>query len=158
MSNDRTESINIRIASRNIPSEPLQPFLNCRPTSTKYAWFPIVDYRRHIKQPLKTYNTYKPSKVFLPTSTTAPRSGFEVNVESDLRSQIFSLQSADQSVYVPTKESDMYILNYLSKDTPPISQTDLLFRKDVLPPFNPNTLNNKTSGFNISTRQHLFNL
>ena len=40
---------NSRIYERNIPSQPLQPYLDVRAVSTKYSFLPIVDPRKENK-------------------------------------------------------------------------------------------------------------
>jgi hypothetical protein len=135
------------MALRNLPSKPLKPFINCRPVSTKYSWFPIVDLRRHVKYPLNDYPYFETEQTFYPGTSKAPFSGYEVNLESEFRNQIFALQSADQAVYVPKPSSDLY-------------QPTIQFIENTqhLPTFNPNTLRSKTTGFNNSTRQDILNL
>ena len=45
----RTEELNQRISSRNIPSNQLQAQFDIRPVSSKYAKMPIVDrHENHI--------------------------------------------------------------------------------------------------------------
>lgn len=158
-SSERTESINRRLSQRNIPTYPLQPNINCRPVTTKYAFFPLVDLRRHIPYPLKTYPPYNSSTNFNPSDLQAPVNGFvnNINLESELRNQIFAIQRCSQSVYVPKPTSDMY-QDYLTvKTAPPESHADL-FRTEKWSSFNPNSYNFKTQGFNNSTRNDIKNL
>ena len=46
------EEENKKLYDRNIPSQPLQPYLNVRPVMTKYSFLPIVDPRRDLSVPL----------------------------------------------------------------------------------------------------------
>ena len=115
MNNEPTNSqiqlqTNQRIYDRNIPSAPLQPYLSVRPASTKYSIMPIVDPRRKINVPLNVMPTYNPSATFNPGNDEGPWSGYasNVNVESELKNQIYALQSCDQAVYVPSSKSDLY--------------------------------------------------
>ena len=158
MSLERNQQINTRISDRNISTYPLQPNINCRPVSTKYAVFPLIDLRRHVKYPLQTYAPFNSSTNFNPSNLTAPPSGFSdnVNLESELRNQIFALQRCSQSVYVPKPSSDMYQDYMNTKAT--ASQHQDLFTEQKWTPFNPNTFNFKTQGFNNSTRNDLKNL
>lgn len=107
---DRVEELNKRMGSRNNIEKPLEPNFNLRPTSTKYDHFPAID-----KQPTpctkKGYAPYKVSDQFFNGNSKAPTSGYfsNIDLESNLRNQHFALQKgANQSVYVPTSESDMY--------------------------------------------------
>jgi hypothetical protein len=101
---------NQRIYDRNIPSAPLQPYLSVRPASTKYSIMPVVDPRRKINVPLPVMPTYNQSTTFNPGNDSGPWSGYasNVNVESELKNQIYALQNCDQAVYVPSSKSDLY--------------------------------------------------
>lgn len=101
---------NQRIYDRNIPSAPLQPYLSVRPASTKYSIMPIVDPRRKLNVPLHVMPTFNPSTAFNPGNDEGPYSGYatNINVESELKNQIYAIQSCDQAVYVPTSKSDLY--------------------------------------------------
>jgi hypothetical protein len=122
MNNEPTSSqiqlqTNQRIYDRNIPSAPLQPYLSVRPASTKYSIMPIVDPRRKINVPLNVMPTYNPSATFNPGNDEGPWSGYasNVNVESELKNQIYALQSCDQAVYVPSSNSDLYNYGFTPK-------------------------------------------
>lgn len=98
---------------RNVPSSSLQPYLEVRPVATKYSYFPVVDPRipsNQIATKQAIYPTYNVETTFNPGTRMAPWSGFatNVNLESELRNQIFALQRCSQSVYVPSSTSDMY--------------------------------------------------
>ena len=154
-----TDSINRRIYDRNIPSQILQPYLNVRPVMTKYSIMPIVDPRAPIKTPLEQMPVYNTSKVFNPGNATAPWSGYasNVNVESELRNQIYALQKCSQSVYVPSSESDLY--HFSMKNN--VGQSNItqpfpdLFKTDLYSDFNPNSEQIAKGQFNNHTRQQL---
>ena len=78
-------------------------------------------------------------------------SGFfnNVNTESLLRNQFFALQKSDQSVYVPSSNSDLYNVNVVSK--PVVQPHPDLFQKTEFKPFNPNVVNGGTQIFNNFT-------
>ena len=99
-----------RIYERNIPSAPLQPYLNSRPVSTKYSFFPIIEPKKPIQTPLQVQPIYNIKHTFNPGNATAPYSGYadKVNVESQLRNQVYALQRSNQAVYVPSSHSDLY--------------------------------------------------
>jgi hypothetical protein len=129
---------NKRIYDRNIPSQMLQPYLDARPVMTKYSFLPVVDPRKHNSVNLQQMPTYNVHKVFNPGNTKSPYSGFatQVNVESELRNQIYALQKCSQSVYVPNSTSDLYNYNF---DIKRKSQSHpLLFEDQSFSQFNPN--------------------
>jgi len=112
----RTE-INARLYDRNIPSAPLQPYLDVRPVSTKYSILPVVDPRKPITTPLTVQPIYNVGNTFNPGSATAPYSGYasHVNTESELKNQIYALQKSSQAVYVPSSHSDLYNEPFIQK-------------------------------------------
>jgi hypothetical protein len=111
------QETNTRIYDRNIPSQMLQPYLDVRPVMTKYSYFPIVDPRRELKVPLQQMPVFNPHTMFNPGNTQSPWSGFasNINLESELRNQIYALQSCSQSVYVPNSNSDLYTYQFQPK-------------------------------------------
>jgi hypothetical protein len=138
-SSEIMETINNRIYERNIPSHILQPYLSVRPALTKYSILPIVDPRAIINTPMEQLATYNVQQVFNPGNTTSPWSGFasSINVESELRNQIYALQSCSQSVYVPSSNSDLYNVSF--NNTSNISQPfPELFNQEKFCSFDPN--------------------
>jgi len=113
---------NIRMYERNIPSGPLQPYLNVRPVSTKYSIMPIVDPRKKINVPFNVIPTFNMGSTFDPGNAPGPWSGYasQINTESELKNQIYALQNCDQSVYVPNSTSDLY--NYRFKPSSNVQQ------------------------------------
>jgi hypothetical protein len=77
-----------------------------------------------------------------------------VNLESELRNQIYALQSCSQAVYVPDSSSDLY--NPMIHNNKP--ENELLFKKEHFDKFNPNTENLGYLKFNNCTRQQLRNI
>lgn len=148
------QETNTRIYDRNIPSQMLQPYLDVRPVMTKYSYFPIVDPRKNINVPLTVQPTFNPHTVFNPGNTQSPWSGFasKINVESELRNQIYALQKCSQATYVPSSNSDLYNYGFTPKQG---EQThSLLFQNESFQQFNPNP-DSKTVGadmFMNSTR------
>jgi hypothetical protein len=147
--------INHRIYDRNVPSSALQPYLDVRPVSTKYSRFPIVDPRKTINVPLTQEPTYNIHYTFNPGDRMAPWSGFasNINLESELRNQIYALQSCSQAVYVPDSKSDLYNPMFYNNQ----QENELLFKKEKFDNFNPNTENLGYLKFNNCTRQQLRN-
>ena len=106
--NDRVDELNNRIFDRFHPVQGLKPNFDIRPVQTKYAHFPIVDRRSQllVNTDIAEYST---GQFFVPS--VGRITGFinNVNTESNLRNQFFALQhGADQGVYVPSSDSDMY--------------------------------------------------
>jgi hypothetical protein len=132
------EQTNKRIYDRNIPSQMLQPYLDVRPVMTKYSYFPIVDPRKEISVPMEQMPTYNVNKVFNPGNTTSPWSGFasNINLESELRNQVYALQKCSQAVYVPNSNSDLY--DYKFKTVTQPNPHELLFQNESFSQFNPN--------------------
>lgn len=150
---------NTRVYDRNIPSQLLQPYFSPRAVSTKYSIMPIVDPRKEISVKTMNYPTYNTNMVFNPGNSTSPWSGFSsnVNVESELRNQIFALQKCSQSVYVPNSQSDLYEYNFQ-----PANDVDQkfsgLFTRENFDPFNPNPENLASGVFLNSTRADVKNI
>jgi len=147
------DETNSRIYDRNIPSKVLQPYISARPVMTKYSHLPIVDPRKKNTVPLMQAPNFNTRNTFNPGNTQSPWGGFasSVNVESELRNQIYALQKCSQSVYVPTSKSDLYEVNMVQQQS---AQHSLLFEENHFGNFNPNP-NPKFVGtaiFNNSTR------
>ena len=132
------EETNTRIYDRNIPSQMLQPYLDVRPVMTKYSYFPIVDPRKELSVPLEQMPTFNVGKVFNPGNATAPWSGYasNVNLESELRNQVYALQKCSQATYVPNSNSDLYKYDFKSVRQP--NPHELLFENQGFSQFNPN--------------------
>lgn len=156
---DIQNTTNNRLYSRNIPSAPLQPYLNVRPVNTKYSVFPIVDPRAKIDTPLTQMPVYNQTKIFNPSNTRGPWSGYasSIETESELRNQIYALQSSSQAVYVPSSQSDLYHYQFHSNSQNP-SIFPELFKTEQFQSFNPNPENIGNLRFNNCTRQEIRNL
>jgi hypothetical protein len=156
------EQTNTRIYNRNIPSQPLQPYLDSRPVLTKYSIMPIVDPRKQIDVPLIQLATYSPHAIFNPGNDFGPWSGFSSNVnhESELRNQIFALQSCSQATYVPSSKSSLYEVKWQNKAKSMSQPFPDLFKKEEFLPTNPNAYSEKIGYalFNNATRQQLKDL
>jgi hypothetical protein len=152
----RQQTVYLRTAERNIPSQPLQPYLDARPVMTKYSILPIVDPRKPIETPLIQQATYTPEKIYNPGNDSGPWSGYASNInhESDLRNQIFALQSCTQAAYIPSSKSNLYQVNFqnTSKPQQPFPE---LFKNQQFSPNNPNPNSDKIGFalFNNATRQ-----
>ena len=153
---NKHNATNTRLFNRNLPSQTLQPYLDVRPVLTKYSYLPIVDPRKQVDTKLVQMPTYNQSQTFNP-GNNAPWSGFSsnVNLESELRNQIFALQKSNQSVYVPSSKSDLYQYSFNLQNTP--QSHSLLFEQNNFHDFNPNPNSNIVGSdiFNNSTRTQL---
>jgi hypothetical protein len=116
---ERIDELNDRIASRQFADFPLEPNYDPRPLSTKYTHFHLVDSSP--KSSTTSSIQYPPYQVganFNPGSDRAPPSGYSttVDLESVLRNQTIAIQrGADQGVYVPTTNSDLYNVSITSR-------------------------------------------
>ena len=154
----RTNATNLRTFERNIPSGILQPYLDARPCSTKYTTLSVIDPRKVIKTPLIQRATFNPQQTFNPGNDTAPWAGYasKVNLESELRNQVYALQSSSQSIYVPGSSSSLYNVKWENKKIMEQPFNDL-FKTQQFNSFNPNPYS-ETIGyeiFNNATRQQL---
>jgi len=155
-SSQKQQTVYLRTSERNIPSQPLQPYLDARPVLTKYSILPIVDARRQVDTPLIQQSTYNIEKIFNPGNDTAPWSGYASNInnESELRNQIFALQTCSQATYIPSSKSSLYKRSWenTNKDQQPFPN---LFQNEQFCPVNPNRNPEKVGYalFNNSTRQ-----
>lgn len=160
-SSQRTSQINERIYERNIPSAPLQPYLDARPVLTKYSILPIVDYRAPVSVPLIQRPTYNPHQTFNPGNRAAPWSGFSSNicVESDLRNQYAALQSCPQAYYIPSSQSSLYRVVWENKSDAHIQQPfpDLFQQEPLVSSRHPNPDPSKIGYmmFQNATRQQM---
>lgn len=154
----KQQTMSLRTYMRNIPSQPLQPYLDARPVTTKYTVLPIIDTRQPVKTPLIQQATYTPERIYNPGNYSGPWSGFASNVnhESELRNQIYPLQSCSQAVYVPSSKSNLYQVKWENnyKQIQPFSE---LFKNETFSPSNPNCHPDKVGSamFNNATRQQI---
>jgi hypothetical protein len=131
---------NNRIYDRNLPSQLLQSYIDVRPVMTKYSYFPVVDPRAQPTVPLNVQPVYNVHNTFNPGNTFSPWSGYaaNVNVESELKNQIYALQKCSQSQYVPNSNSDLYQNKFQSKNDKSLGMHNLLFEDYKFCDFNPN--------------------
>jgi hypothetical protein len=126
---------------------------------TKYSILPILDPRVAIKVPMTQFPTYSSEQTFNPGNTISPWSGFasNVNIESQLRNQIYPLNKCNDDVYVPSSNSDLYHSSFKTNSN--IKQEfEGLFHTEIFNKFNPNPSNLSQSPFNNSTRVDIKNM
>jgi len=150
---------NHRIYNRNIPSQPLQAYLNIRPTMTKYSILPILEPRVASKVQMTQFPTYSSQQTFNPGNTVSPWSGFasNVNIESQLRNQIYPLNKCNDDVYVPNSNSDLYEFSFNHNNNVK-QEFEGLFHNEMFNKFNPNPRNLSQCPFNNNTRVDIKNL
>lgn len=156
--NSRTEELNNRISTRNVPSGALQAQFGIRPVSTKYATMPLADQRVFANVPIQQQPIYNIANTFNPGTGQAPWAGFAENIndESRLRNQFFALQhGAGQAYYIPAKSSDMYVANVPRTAQQLIQPFPDLFVKPTFEQFNPCLKTLGTNLFENCTRQQL---
>lgn len=115
--NERVDELNTRIESRMFSDSPLEPNFDPRPVPTKQSVFPVVNRRKPVNETRIPYPDYSQKAVFNPGNDRAPVSGYINNVDTEtvLRNQAFSLQKDDKNVYVPSSNSDLYKTTVVSK-------------------------------------------
>lgn len=154
--------MNTKIYDRNIPSAPVQPYLDVRPVMTKYSLLPIIDPRKKINEVMEQQPVYNTSAVFNPGNTKSPWSGYasNINTETELRNQIFALQKSDNAVYVPQSTSDLYTYSFNTKKQPGDNKNEhsLLFHNEQFNTFDPTPNNIHLGLFNNYTRTQLNSL
>ncbi len=164
----RTQDINERLYARNISSEPLQPYLEARAVSTKYAVLPVIDFRRPVSVPLHQDPVFNTNTAFNPGDGFGPWSGFatKVNDESVLRNQIYANQKCGAAEYIPSSNSDLYKVHWTNKKDKNTNDGSLqkqpnnhpyLFEEAQFAPHNPNPAFDKIGAalFHNSTRHQL---
>ena len=157
-SDERNKQINTRMSERNIPSQPLKPNFDFRPEQTKFTLPTQIKPKIIVNDSQrKNYPSYNVKQIFNPGNDRSPVDGYFENIdkESLLRNQIHPLQKADQSVYIPSSNSDLYKTMIQSKKE--IQPHPYLFTEQRFQPFNPNPDNLGKKTFNNSTRVDLRN-
>jgi hypothetical protein len=123
---------------------------------------PIVDPRQQIETPLIQQATFTPETTYNPGNDKGPWSGYASNInhESELRNQIFALQSCAQAAYVPSSKSNLYQVNWQNKNNTQQQPFPDLFKNEKFCPFNPNPNPNIIGYalFNNATRQQVKDL
>lgn len=149
----RTNTMNERVYSRLIPSQPLQPYLSVAPVQTKYTILPVVNHRTPAKEKVTQQPVYNIRNTFNP-GTGAPWSGFasEINTESSLRNQVYAIQKCSQAVYVPKSTSDLYNIQFSVNNAPSQQPFPNLFTEYIAPNGAEKTRTKGSSLFNNSTR------
>lgn len=105
----RVEEINQRLIPFQGSSQGiLTPVLKMRPVTTRRDFFPCVERRRLVQEPIQ--NDSRPFKIssgFCAGNDSAPRSGYCVDVESILQPRK-PATTDDRDAYIPHSRSDLY--------------------------------------------------
>lgn len=107
---DRHREDNARIAERHTSDHAMPVALDVRPVPTKYVHLPTVDQRRPTNEGLAQYPVFQTSTMFNPGNAGGPWTGFAGNVdlESELRNQVYAFQCCPQATYIPPQSSTLY--------------------------------------------------
>jgi len=151
----RDNQINQDLYKRNIPSEPLKPLYNLpMPISTKYQVFPSVYKKSSSIEPLKSYRKYSNETTFYTGGCKAPDFHSKVDIESELRNQIYALQNAPQNTWIPNSNSGLYSHTFTNSHL--VQQPhEFLFKTEDFEKFNPNKHNLGYQLFGNNTRIQL---
>ena len=161
---DRVEELNHRLTNRNLPSDMLEPVFDPRPANTKGGLMPVLTPHKEPTESFYSYKTYHPETTFAPATRSPPFKGFceRVNDESELRGQVFALQRSEKPVFVPSSQSDMFVVDVPFK---PIMNEDIkhmykeLFKEENFNTFNPDpTPQSGKQFFNNDTKQNVKNI
>jgi len=134
----RTQDLNDRIFSRNVPyfSNPVR--YNTRSVETKYSVMPIISSNDDCKN-------------------TNVKDGYSADVETVLHNRQFALQRSELNEYVPSSSSALYN-DYIPQQTGSGNPHPLLNNVGQKPAFNPNKYNLGGQRFNNATRNQLLNV
>lgn len=115
---ERTQRLNERIYTRNIPSHGPQMVFDPRPVRTRQVLFPMVDCYMPSSVPVIERSTYTQDQVFHPGSS-APFNGYQsgIDQESKLQNRFFPHQKATQSKYIPSSRSTLYEWNTVNNSS-----------------------------------------
>jgi len=111
--NERVDELNDRISTRWFPDLAFAPNFDPRPVPTKYEVLPIINHRAPPVEGtrIQQYPPFDVMHTFNPGNSKAPVQGYlsNVDIETKLLNLGTALQhGADQGVYVPSSNSDMY--------------------------------------------------
>lgn len=163
---DRSNFMNTEISKRNIPSGFIQPYIDIKPVSTKFMVMPSHNLRNPsffgLEEGKKQITTegvngttvFNIEHTFNPGNKKPPNWANYVNVESELRNQIFALQKGERHVYVPEHTSSLYYHNFKNNNVQN-QPHEKLFITESFENFNPNPHNLGFQIFNNNTRVQL---
>jgi|TARA_Y100000992_G_scaffold291954_1_gene248898 hypothetical protein len=106
----RDNELNERIKERNMVYVKTNINLGIRPESTKYGYKPIMDRPVSNTVPIQKTDLFHVNTHYLPGNRQGPWDGFasRIHDESQLRNMFFANTKAQQGVYIPSSNSDLY--------------------------------------------------
>ena len=107
----RTEELNDRLRSRISVDAPLRPNHAPRAVNTRQMLMPTADTRPATTVGFGSYRDYSCATNHATITTCGPPREFLANIDTEtiLRNHVHALQrGADQSVYVPSSQSELY--------------------------------------------------
>jgi hypothetical protein len=107
----RVDELNDRIHQRVQSDQVLPMQLDPRAVPTKYSIFPMIDRRTKPTEKRAAKPAYHVEQVFAPIGRKGPTEYFLANVDTETVLQnrhVVYQKFADQSVYVPNSNSDLY--------------------------------------------------
>ena len=142
-----------KIYNRNVPDSQLEAMYSFRSVPTRYVKYPALN-TRVIDGVSDKREFYSVEDTFNPGNAKGPYSGYVKNLdlENNLRNSYFALQKCNQSVYVPSSESNLYNSMINDHTNPKDIAHSLLFEKQDLKPFNPDPKNKSYKIFSNHTR------
>jgi hypothetical protein len=117
----RVDELNDRIHQRVQSDHSLPVQYDPRAVPTKYSIFPIFDRRAKPESKPPSKPTYDVQKVFAPIGRRGPVDYFLANVDTETVLQnrhVVYQKFADQSVYVPHSNSDLYRVEAVGRQEP----------------------------------------
>ena len=108
----RDNELNERIKQRNMVYVKTNIHLGVRPESTKYGYKPIIDRPESNTVPIQHTKLFNVENDYLPGNRQGPWDGFvsHIHDESVLRNMFFANTKCQQSIYVPSSNSELYEL------------------------------------------------
>ena len=158
---ERVDELNARYMDRQFCDKPLKPNFDIRSVPTKYSVFPLIDRRAPHQEPIHKYADHQSHSNFCPNMPRGPVGGFLQNVETEsiLRNQYFASQKgADQGVYVPGANSDLYRVDVVGRQeiqTHPTISAQFQFERQIHPNLASNQIGQDR--FHNNTRTQLRN-
>ena len=158
---DRTTELSNKMSNRNIPSKQLRPIYFSRaPFNSRGIVFPMLDCTKRTKVKKAKFPPYDQKTTFNP-GYRGSYDGYanNVDIESKLHNSFFPLLKCAQSKFIPSSKSDLFSAHYLVMNSNPVNMTNnLLFKKEVFSPFNPNKCNLGYKVFNNDIRLQTTNI
>lgn len=119
---ERDEELSKRIQARLTSDATYSVCYDPRPIGTKYTDLQVIDCRSNgVSHDTPVLHNVK--KTLFCGTNKAPWNGFAtaIDTESSLRNQFFAIQKCEQSNFIPSTDSDMYVVE--AQPDPPLELT-----------------------------------